>query len=156
MGKRPAIRCILRRSISGRYLSWRSVTIPWRSIPVIVPPARNPWKLQYFLRCGRCGRYFTRFFQQDERRCLLRRSVASTRGPQSRLKRLSSRGAGTRRTWGLTSCCEPSKRLLRTPRSGRPGLSKTTGGRNSCYPSPPDSFRRAKGRGCGEMNLYGR
>jgi hypothetical protein len=31
-GKRPAIRYIIKRSISGRYLSWRAVTVHWRSI----------------------------------------------------------------------------------------------------------------------------
>jgi hypothetical protein len=27
---------------------------------------------------------------------------------------------------------------------------------NSCYPSPTDPFRRAKGGDCGEMNIYAR
>ena len=31
--KIPAKRLILARSIRGRYLSWRSVTVRWRSIP---------------------------------------------------------------------------------------------------------------------------
>src|SRR5215211_8647020 len=35
---------------------------------------------------------------------------------------------------------EPSRQLLRAPRSGRPGLLYTTRGRISCYPSPPGFF----------------
>jgi hypothetical protein len=35
---------------------------------------------------------------------------------------------------------------MRTRASGRPGLSKMTGGRTSCYPSPAGPFRRAQGR----------
>jgi len=36
------------------------------------------------------------FFRQDWRRCLLRGSAASTRGPQSHLTRLRSRRTGAR------------------------------------------------------------
>jgi hypothetical protein len=55
--ERPAKRHITRRSISGRYLRGRSVTIPWRSITQGIPTARYPRKQQNYPRCGRCGRY---------------------------------------------------------------------------------------------------
>jgi hypothetical protein len=55
----------------------------------------------------------------------------------------------------LTAWQKPSKRLLPAWRAGRPGLSRATEGRISCYPSPGwFPFAAPKGGSCGGMNRW--
>src|SRR5215208_6967777 len=82
-------------------------------------PQEKSCKPAHYQWCGRCGRYFEAFVRDI---VLLAEASSTTRAFQSRLERVCSRGEDFRGPWSLTGCCEASKRHLRTPRSGRPGL----------------------------------
>src|SRR5215212_2836039 len=101
----------------GRYLSWRSMIYRLRSITNSNTAREKYLQIAQLDHCavdavGTLQRLSSTFFV----------TFLPSRPPQSRLERVCSREEGSRGPWESNRFYEPSKRLLRTPRSGQPDL----------------------------------